>query len=566
MSASADARLLTLAAIVLAVVAGLAWIFMDPSTLDSGASDMWRVADPVEAPVVHPPHPPEGNAADEALPSRTVLAPLPTESEERLVASRDSDGRALGHVAIAACPTGGSLPKSLGRTDESGSLRIPVTTTGSLVASKAGWQSSEVFLRDSCPDPIVVRLKPAAKLTGRVLSDNGPSAETVIVAWPKDMQVAAHDLAARAIRGDVRVPHAISDEQGRFSIEGVAPGVDYQVTAGKQGWIVPIPWAGDASDEITLHLSPLCAAVLEFVEEDNSPIRLHRDARIAPSGIEYYGGATLFQGPKFALVLAGIPADFVRYSSLPMLFAGTLASEPLAQGDQGTALGYCRLSRIEIPGYENIRFDVPLFSMVNGLQVVQVPLTPKYSARGAIQFQFKDAAAASTVFRTGAQDLGSIQVNGPEEYAIRVMVRDFSSPITLENCPEGIHEVSFELSGGIFMQPGRDEPPLHVTVGDTLTTVDFDLGNVRGFELFVEGPLGPYSGPVTAYLTPGRTGEGVTHTLWLAGPPYQVFGIESGSYSLRFLHPANVDLPGGGLALPFEVGQDAISRIEVRLQ
>ncbi len=82
-------------------------------------------------------------------------------------------------------------------------------------------------LEGNAPDPVTVRLEPAGAVTGRLVDDDGrprPGVELRIHFVRKDT-----DYVALHLPGQVK-----TDREGRFRVEGLAPGVTYQINlAGK---------------------------------------------------------------------------------------------------------------------------------------------------------------------------------------------------------------------------------------------------------------------------------------------------------------------------------------------
>jgi hypothetical protein len=84
-----------------------------------------------------------------------------------------------------------------------------------------------VELEGSAPDPITVRLEPAGAVTGRLVDEDGqprPGVDLGIYFVRKDTDYVA-----------LHIPEQIkTDSEGRFRVEGLAPGVVYQINlAGK---------------------------------------------------------------------------------------------------------------------------------------------------------------------------------------------------------------------------------------------------------------------------------------------------------------------------------------------
>lgn len=94
-------------------------------------------------------------------------------------------------------------------------------------------------LKGPPPQELTVKLQPAGKVTGRVLGDDGePLGNLMLTAWNPANRPAPSPAAAMAASGEMTAPlppnaqnqpEWATDDEGRFAIDGLIPGIEYRL-------------------------------------------------------------------------------------------------------------------------------------------------------------------------------------------------------------------------------------------------------------------------------------------------------------------------------------------------
>lgn len=463
----------------------------------------------------------------------------------------------------------GKAGRGLGDTDAAGELRVNATEVSGLVLVGRGgpWRPTELDLGESVPDQVVLRMQRGESLLGRVIDPDGtPIAGARVVAWPATAfgLESSVDLGERVVHGDPRLCVGTSAADGSFEVAGVAPRTKYALTAARAGALSngrPVTaWPGES---VSLTVAPAFAVLVRYVRAGGEEARVSPSFLLTGSTLRLEGPGQLYSGPRLALRMAGIPSAWLRLeASSRHLYVATGPADR-------DRLGPLRVAPVELPGYEPLAVETDLFPLSEGLRVVDVPVVSTASGRGEIRVLFSNLPNG---LRTGPLVVGyagslKLTRNGNEVVVCRI--DDLASgEARIGDVPYGTYETMFVASGGMFVYPPPAERPLVVEVGPDPAVLEIDTGQLAGvqFALSANGES-PYHGSLSALLIqgdvrlPGQTGVG--HQVDLAGPPYVVFGLPSGDYTLRVYHPPIVT--GGSSLSTFTVRRGEVTRVPLVL-
>jgi hypothetical protein len=193
----------------------------------------------------------------------------------------DADGKALSDVELTAEWRDGAV--ALGRTDVDGHFERAIERRPELVIRGVyrGRFSGSVDVSEDAA-AVSIRIDTGGKIGGTVHFEDGSPAPrgTHVIAWPTTTSEVPTQIAARALTGDDRVPHTLSDEAGRFELIGLGTSDLYSVTAGGRGLMRKQPITGIApgATEVSIELARAYALVVELRDS-----RTREPVRVPPS-------------------------------------------------------------------------------------------------------------------------------------------------------------------------------------------------------------------------------------------------------------------------------------------
>jgi len=530
--------------LLLVLVAGLLLL-----RWDRGAREVApRPADRFQAwPAPEPPGPlPEAPPGD----LREALRPAPGERvlTLRVLVLASGSGAPIPGATVRARPPGGGSWTVLGVTDAAGLVQATLAPGAceEVLASAPGWQRGRVSLADGSPgdddgtEPRTVRVEllPGGRITGRVrFLDGSPAGAGLrVLAWPSGRPPGDRDLE-EAVRGEPSVPWAETGPGGAFTVEGLDPGVRYQLAAGGPGGIFSPKSSRSLkpdTEPAVVQVGQVFGARLVVREKGGRPLRL------APR--------LSYRNPSFLLGSTDRTVDFLgssrsrRLARLTGLPGDLLRGEPgwnrtilaVAEGPRSQS-GPMEVS-VKLPGYWPVPpFRFWLLPVEGELPVHVVELEPTARGWGILEVSF--LLPRVPVWprlghpHEGAEILLEDQDGTKLSFGLDGVPGD--GRLRLDGVPWGRYQARFQVSGSLgFRWPPRHTPGVPVACGSTPAVLELDLREMGGLLLDVLGPDGrPWTGGIGLGLTPLKVKD--FGNAICPDPPYAFRGLPPGGYRME---------------------------------
>lgn len=437
-------------------------------------------------------------------------------------------------------------------------------------ASRSGYEFSKLPWPPADQAELRIELRAATKLAGLVVKGDGSPAGPGIqvMAWGEDRQF-EREIVRRVIACDPRYLGAVTDAEGRFAIEGVAPERLYYLAAGGMGYASPeyVVARPFTTAELRIEVHRVFATWLRLRERLGGELRTSEHLY----GRKY--GSLRFdaEGPIRRLS-EGQPQAFLALGRLPetrttLTDRFTLLTLPNDVAEAGPISFAC-----SYPGYEpvNVEIMVPAFEGEPWPERI-VELTPTTEGWSSITLNF----GGNLVGRAQTEllePLGLFRLSNEAgevcEYAVR---ETFPASFEVRGIPRGEYAWEFEVPDTVpdngFRFPSRGEPPIPIVVGDEPASVDVDLGALGAIDVRIVGPDGEaYSSYVKLkFRTVGSQNES---SRLIRAAPYFLSGLHEGDYEVWLDEPRVLDRSTASSLLSLrsvDVHADEIAALDLRI-
>jgi hypothetical protein len=508
---------------------------LGPLSFDGHEGPGATAVDPARAPLPLPGSIPQPGAA------------IPAPAMGISVYEAASLARAIPGVRLSMNRPGGE-GWELGVTNELGRwvgpCETPLPDECWVLAHGAGYAPEVTYPADDCPPDVRIALRPLAWIQGVVVDQRqrpvGQGTEVIAIPETRWIRTAAQLEALRA--GHFAGSWAITDESGRFVLDGLAQGVGHHVLAGGSGYASPfraIAVAG-SNEDLVLEVRPLVGALLEVRGSDGA----------VPRGSLGDGDGIFLTFPRDSYVT--VDAD--RLGPLRIALAGIsdfLPQDPQPWDRLALALPAKDMDSlppvpfaVRWPGYADVvDGSLPLRPILEGLPVERVPLAATHQGLGRLRVDFRTDTPATSSHASGARpDLALLELSGVEDDSYRSFwIDSFSEPKELSILPGRYRMIltSKMQLGTTFPLDGGDRE-IDVDAFE-VTLVAFDVGAVGSIRLEPRSTKGwPYDGPLNVMVERAFPPGEYLNLIW-PRPPYEVAGFPEGDYRFRVLWPWSSD-------------------------
>jgi hypothetical protein len=225
----------------------------------------------------HPPARVEARSAD--VPNSGP----PEEGLHTLVLVSDPDGRPVPDARVLARPSAGT-PLVEGATDRAGEARIVWPAPGpegepggaGVRVEKPGFRTTAVSWASPPPEECTIVLRPGGTIEGVVRPEVGERLPEgcSVVAWPRSYVPAAAKLVAARATGESFPVHGTGVRpDGSFTLNGIASGVAYAITAAAPTHLAVPRREARAGERVTLQLMGVFAKEVLVRERGGGPLQ-----------------------------------------------------------------------------------------------------------------------------------------------------------------------------------------------------------------------------------------------------------------------------------------------------
>lgn len=429
----------------------------------------------------------------------------------------------------------GAQHNELGRTDSEGIIRAaPASLVADEIAAVSpGFATATLPLRGEVPPVIVLELLSGFDVSGVVTTQDGfpVGAGVRVLLWSQE-DVADQQDALRACSGDPSAWTAVSDDQGRFTIRGLALQQRYSAIAGGAGYLTPqILRRVDAdSTDVRIVVERAFATWVRFRDQDGVPIRTaptlygrrYGTARSEDRSIHRVGGTVA------AVALTGLGAELLRsqtFTDRLYVFTASTTAE---------SVGPFRLS-LTYPGYDPVdaSFSAPLLS--SPVAETVVTFKSRSTITSELEVRFLGVPDPEVAVHE-AEPFGAIALTNEQGERFQFAVGDPRGLQVIPGLPPGRYSAEFETLSATWRAPGDPEAGIAVDVGPAQGALEFDLselGTVRVDVLRDSGRALVSRASIACHRDDGR--ELPVRVFKRA--PYVLSGLPAGSYSIYLDQP-----------------------------
>lgn len=504
-------------------------------------------------------------------------------------------GLAVAGAEVLVYPRGSDWWRA-GWTDEQGECAL------SLESMPEGVGHRVVVLRDGfapasrsiAPEAGVVHLvlDPASRIAGQVQFGGQPLRRAGILVVAEDPASPRFDRTRFYLAEDPELDRlsARTDEDGRFTIEGVRGDRAYRLYAGGHGYVAR-EWKASGleggRDALAVPVERVFGAVLRFVDEQGRDADLpatfwkagwwRRVLAGDPSGSGEYGhtehGVHSLDIHSPFLGLAGLDPALVEGRpiswALNLVSTQSLSVNPLRRTDRGRP-----------PGFEEYEVSYELQALETGLSDVRIPLRCNAEGTGKLHLRFVeegtgmelDPVLVPTPGRLVLTSLHADESEGaatqsrvsPSGNGIRDLVLDVGGGVShiLEGIPCGDYQAWYTDWRRVYESPRIGEPVLVVRISGEAVDLPLPVPLGGWIEIELEYEDGtPFEGDVLAAVgrvrgeTAGAGTRSVGSKAYVSWPaPCVLRGLEAGTWQVAILLP-RIDSRGG----PWEFDADVVA-------
>lgn len=458
-----------------------------------------------------------------------------------IISCSDRSGAPLTGVSISGLQLSLDANESqLGFTDEAGQLELSGNIPAALLIELVGFETK--ILEQPYPDwgdRVKVILSAAERVEGTVNSPEGffAGAGVRVLAMPSGAPISKGAVAAliERQRGDGLL--TVTDDQGRFAIEGLAPNTRYDIFIAGGGLIGDTGRDSVATGDVDVHIIAKYLHGVKITLRDQSGARLQSSEDVW-SFQEQQWVASSMPG------VAGVPTDSIHAILAGISIAGTRGAQLqdsvilLSADRKQDKVGPIRASGGPI-GYEAYDLEVWVWPLIDELRIAQISLTQTASAFGAIDVTIKwpSGAVLGSSFARPVIDL--LLYHTGESELFRMPMKSFSAAtIPLAGIPDGQYNLDLTVDFGGYRHSIRDGKMKALVVKSESVEVQIDLSQLGTHAFVFEGEDGVYNEGVMMqvdYHNGAAFVEGAVR-FW-EKPPYSIPALPKGRYRYYLLKP-----------------------------
>lgn len=353
---------------------------------------------------------------------------------------------------------------------------------------------------------------------------------------------------------------AVSDEQGRFVLEGVEPDQLYLVTAGAPGLMGSWGLAstsGRYGKPLMLTARAHHGLLVQRVDEHGA-LLLREAASFGPEYVVHFGGikgSNAVLGPIHRALLGLSSADWEPES------AGVLLSFT-SDLDQ-TALGPLQF-HAKAPGYESQQVELEVPRTTNGLQAKRIYMEPDPAPRGSLFIEVIGwrASAEGNGPRAAQGAAGTLKLRNTDTgKSTSCMIRFASSePIVLADVPFGSYSATLIPRDALArLNPLAAED---IVISATPATVIFDARELGTLKIELDdGVAELVAGRAMFNVWPQSSQLLNSFTAFLS-PPYMLEQVTPGDYTV-FLYALDEPNGTGGRTVDATVAPGAMTTVSI---
>ncbi|MDP6989815.1 MAG: hypothetical protein QF903_10085 [Planctomycetota bacterium] len=494
----------------------------------------------------HPPARVEARSAD--VPSSGP----PEEGLHTLVLVSDPDGRPVPGASVLARPSAGT-PLAESATDRAGEARIVWPAPGpegerggaGVRVEKPGFRTTALSWASPPPEECTIVLRPGGTIEGVVRPEVGePLPEGCsVVAWPRSYVPAAGELVAARATGESFPVHGTGVRpDGSFTLDGIAGGVAYAITAAAPTHLAVPRREARAGERVTLQLMRVFAKEVLVRERGGGPLRCSPRLYSQGPGWSMEDERCMdLSGRRPELALTGIGLH-------DLLVGGRLRFRDRAAFVYGSAEPTGHVGPLEYshaaPGYEPTRLELWLEPVGSGLATHLVDTDPA-APEGWGRLLVTGSPPSGTPGAGLEGDsvlLGTLHLfdadGGWSQHPVHADELDRGFPIDL---PIGTYTARFGSRTGAFSFPPGEQPLYADVTHTTEAVLPLDLRGMTftAIEVIDERTGRPYLGRL--HLQVRRTARpGAPVQVEFASfprPPFRLYGLRPGEVRLRVTHP-----------------------------
>lgn len=425
----------------------------------------------------------------------------------------------------------GDTVARLGSTNAGGEMFLakPTAAPTRFVIRAPGYCPGAVTVPIPAPDELLVVLDKGLSLSGQVTGRAEWGLEGLIVlAWEAG-QSPTPARASRALSGDPRCASALTDSEGRFTIEGLRTTERYEVTAAGNGLFAPNIVAASPAEEVLIPVLPGFAGLVELVEQDGSALTCPDNVNgRGPTWMAREDALESLSSLNPAVVLGGIPHELCssrrRYSMLLLYCADRSHAE----------VGPVEYA-VTVPGYAPVDCELWLPRLHEQVQVLRIPVTSESRCKGTLEISFVSQPPRSALDLELMTGMGQVQLmerrKGGRRFSIGIW--DWLDDVqTIPGLPCGEYDLRFALLPSFDSIPQSTEPPLRVLISEGLVAqAVLDLSTLGSLEIIAVDRRGqPFTGRATFRLR-RRTPPSENFVGFHRGP-YIIPGLLAGEYEV----------------------------------
>lgn len=475
------------------------------------------------------------NPPVKVFPRESIVEPatpvsVGAESEVRVIV-RQQDGPRIAHAQVFAVCNG--LSARVGETDLDGSLTLPPSDcSGRVIAAKKTGYGEVSAAESTCVGQVLELILPReAVLSGWLVVDSDPIARggVTVAAWQRSDAPPSEELLKPP--AERRLSTSVTAPDGRFSIPGLSPGVEYVVTCAGNGVVSAHPVSGRPSAvPIQLPVEYVYALAIDLVHDHGGAIKTN--GRLNGGGINWPSGSrdVYWIGRQEPVAnLLGLDRSTLYDTTQNK---GLMIARTKVLADY---LPPIRV-QIDIPGYELHQADVAIPLFVGTLDRVEYSLTPRQGVTwGSIDLKvlglFEEPEHAP-----GNDAPASLRL---ENAITGELVGDLAlwnmAPGTnrIDGIPAGNYECSFRNALKFDRQPSGSDK-WRVGIGPDAATVTVEAGHYGTIEVIaLNANDSIYSGKLALVIRrQGGTKGIMSNPIRLKRPPFLVQLVPEGDYSI----------------------------------
>jgi len=438
-----------------------------------------------------------------------------------------------------------------------------------LLGSLAEHALASVTAGEGAESDFTLVFTPTDVIRGRVLDlDGDPVPFPRVAYWRSRAQFPMHTLEDQGAGIDSRGAYAgiaVGSETGEFTIPRPTREGSVRLLAAGSGLasrsaarIAPL-----STEDASMTIGPVFGAFFRFTTTEYGgsladPQLYSRGISYPSAGDGYESGALVDESLIFALLgldFSKSNVDGKQYDEWLSFFGtrdiGGIPNIPVGIG---------------VPGYEFWKGELTAYPLLPGVPVQEILLEPSTAGFGILIVDIGEQLPRVLArFSEPIPDRRAMILLSPLEggRAITYPIRDaVDRKVEILGVPFGEYRVSLRSGSTQWRSCDAEECPI-VNIGPTIAEVALSPALVGALDVEVFDANGSaYTGKLTLWLARGNQGTYVS----LAGPPYLIYGLDSGdvSLSLRAAHGRLWDEAATPLGETTAVGGELI-RMAVRL-